>query len=269
MIKARKIALLPAVALIAGFAAASASAYVPPSYFMLQNMTRNRAKVRGLRVRTRILGASVQLRETLWLDYKTRTLKARLFDAQDREIYAYEKKLNGDGAIGSQLLFGQGPETIAKILVERGVPVVLPEELAKAPTEEEKRALEKTRIGRVDGQVRGAYGNQVGWVIGTATPAFWVLKDDFAPMRLQVRARGDDYDLRFEETKTIHDFRYARAISLYRDKELVLKGEAIEVSVNPDLADMKMIAVQGVPVIPSSLDSATTALIEAWTQWIR
>ena len=67
----------------------------------------------------------------------------------------------------------------------------------------------------------------------------------------------------------MRDFPYPRAISIYKGTDFVLKGEAMEVIMNPDLADMKAIQVTGIPAISSAIPSDERALIEQWVQWIR
>jgi hypothetical protein len=138
-----------------------------------------------------------------------------------------------------------------------GIPVVTDEEILALETEPERRALEKQSIGRLD--------KKVGWITGDAQAALWVLKDEFVPLKLLIAGT----EVRFEETKPVQGFPYPRSMSIYRKDSFVLKGEAMEVMSNPDLADMKAIQAQGLPVIPSSIPSDERALIEQWVQWIR
>lgn len=238
--------------------ASAAQAYVPPSAYMIEQMAKKRRTLKGLRVKTRITGVSTQIKEVAWYDAATRTLKARILDANDLEIYAYERKISPQDSLASVVLLESNADTILKSLLAQGIPVVTKEAIAQMTTEPERRALEKTSIGKLD--------TKVGWIIGSANPSFWILKDEFTPLKLAIKG---DVEIRFEETKTMRDFPYSRAISLYKGGDFVLKGEAIEVMVNPDLTDMKSINVVGVPSIPSSLDSSTRGLIEQWVQWIR
>lgn len=239
-------------------ATSAAHAYVPPSGYMIEQLAKRHRSLKGLRVKTRITGTSTQIKEIAWYEAPTRTLKARILDANDHEIYAYQRKITPQDSLASLVLFESNAETIMKGLLAAGIPVVPKEEILKLQTEEERRALELTAIGRLD--------KRVGWTIGQGSPSFWILKDEFTPLKL---ALNGGVEIRFEETKTMRDFPYSRAISLYRSGDFVLKGEAIEVMVNPDLSDMKSITVTGAPAIPSSLDSATRSLIEQWVQWIR
>jgi len=250
------------LSLILGFSFQGvAQAYVPPSQFMIQQMAKKRAHLKGLRIKTRITGTQNQIKEIAWYDASTKKIKARILDANDAEIYAYERKINAQDSLVGEVLFESQASVIEKALIAQHIPVVTPTQLMQVANEEERRALEKTSIGRLD--------HKVGWVIGQGTPSFWILKDEFTPLLLKFRGGNSDLEVRFEDTKSIRDFPYARSISLYRGGDFVLKGEAMEVMVNPDLSDMKAIHVAGTPAIPSQLDSATQKLIEQWVQWIR
>jgi hypothetical protein len=247
-----RLALLPAL-----LAAGAAQAYVPPSGFQIVQMAKRHKGLKSLRVKTRITGPSTQIREIGYFDFGTRTFKARFLDQNDQEIYAFERKLGSNDSLSSLLLFETNPNHIAASLKNAGVPVLVESELLKLPDEPARIAAEKTGIARLD--------RRIGWTIGDADPSLWVLKDEFVPLRL---ATGG-VEIRFEETKNVHDFPYARAISIWKGSDAILKGEAMELSANPDPADMKAIHVQGLPAIPSSLASDQRALIEQWVQWIR
>jgi hypothetical protein len=250
------------LALVIGFGLQStAQAYVPPSQFMVQQMAKKRTKLKGLRIKTRITGTQNQIKEIAWYDASTKKIKARILDVNDAEIYAFERKMSAQDSLVGVILFESQSSVIEKALKSYQVPIVTQEQLQQVANEDERRALEKTSIGRLD--------QKIGWVIGQGSPSFWVLKDEFTPLLLKVKSGGGDLEVRFEDTKNIREFPYARSISLYRGGDFVLKGEAMEVMVNPDLADMKSIQVTGTPSIPSHLDSATQKLIEQWVQWIR
>lgn len=237
--------------------AGAAFAYIPPSNFQIAMLAKKHKNVKSLRVKTRITGTSGQVREIGYYDAATRTWKARFIDQNDREIYAFERKLGQTDSLASLLLFETNPTSIMTALKAAGIPVVLDAELAAVPDEAAKRALEKTAIGRLD--------HKVGWIIGEGNPSLWILKDDFVPLKLVAGGA----EIRFEETKFTREFPYARSISIYRGSDFVLKGEAMEVMANPDLADMRAIQVSGIPAIPSSLPSEERGLIEQWVQWIR
>ncbi|MBS1962275.1 MAG: hypothetical protein JST04_08675 [Bdellovibrionales bacterium] len=246
-----------AASLVSIALAGAAYAYIPPSNFQIAMLAKKHKGLKSLRVKTRITGPSGQVREIGYYDAATRTWKARFVDQNDREIYAFERKLGVTDSLASLLLFETNPGNIMTALKNAGIPVVLETDLAAAPDEPAKRALEKTSIGRLD--------HKVGWIIGEGNPSLWILKDDFVPLKLIAGGA----EIRFEETKFSRDFPYARSISIYRGNDFVLKGEAMEVMTNPDLADMRAIQVSGIPAIPSSLPSDERGLIEQWVQWIR
>jgi hypothetical protein len=238
-------------------AAMSASAYVPPSGFQVSQLAKRHRPLKSLRVKTRITGASTQIREIGYYDAATKTFKARFLDQEDHELYAFERKLGSNDSLASLLLFETNTNTLIHALKGAGIPVVGDSELAPLPGEAERRAVEKTSIGRLD--------KKVGWVIGEGAPSLWILKDEFVPLKLLYGG----LEIRFEETKTVREFPYPRAISVYRGGEPVLKGEVMELMPTADLADMKAIHVQGLPAISSALSADQRALIEQWVQWIR
>ncbi len=251
-----KITLL-SVLLSAAAGARDATAYIPPSNFQIAQLVKKHKGLKSLRVKTRITGPSTQIREIGYFDAATKVWKARFIDQNDREIYAFERKLGAADSLASLLIFETSTDKVLAGLKTSGIPVVPESELLALPGEPERRAIEKTSIARLD--------KKVGWVIGDGSPALWVLKDEFVPLKLLFSGM----EVRFEETKNVRDFPYPRAISIYRGTDFVLKGEAMEVMASPDLADMRAIKVDGLPAIPSNLPAEERTLIEQWVQWIR
>jgi len=250
--------IVPSIALIAScFCAEAARAYIPPSSYQIAMLAKKHRNLKSIRVKTRITGPSAQIREIGYFDAKTQVWKARFLDQSDHEIYAFERKLGMTDSLASLLLFETNANAIMTALKAAGIPVVTEAELQALPDEAARRAAEKMSVGRLD--------HKIGWIIGEGVPSLWILKDDFVPLKLI--AGGSE--IRFEETKFTHDFPYARSISIYRGSDFVLKGEAMEVILNPDLADMRAIQVSGIPAISSELPSAERSLIEQWVQWIR
>lgn len=237
---------------------ASANAYVPPSAFLVAQLAKKHRPLKSLRVKTRITGPSTQIHEIGYYDAATKTFKARFIDKEDHELYAFERKLGTNDSLSSLLLFETNANVIMNALKAAGVPVVTEADLQALPGEPERRAAERTSIARLD--------KKVGWVIGEGAPALWILKDEFVPLKL---IYGNGLEIRFEETKAVREFPYARSISIYRGSDVLLKGEVMELMPNPDPADMKAIRVSGLPAISSSLSSDERTLIEQWVQWIR
>ncbi len=239
------------------FGGHAAQAYIPPSNFQIAALAKKHRNLKSIRVKTRITGPSGQIREIGYFDAKTQIWKARFVDSNDHEIYAFERKLGITDSLASLLLFETNAASIMRALKTAGVPVVTDEDLLALPDEPARRAAEKTSIGRLD--------HKVGWVIGEGNPSLWILKDDFVPLKLVAGGA----EIRFEETKFTRDFPYARSISIFRGSDFVLKGEAMEVILNPDLTDMHAIQVSGIPAISSALPGEERTLIEQWVQWIR
>jgi len=237
--------------------ATSAEAYIPPSSFQIASLAKRHKNLKSIRVKTRITGPSGQIREIGYFDGATRTWKARFLDQNDHELYAFERKLGMTDSLASLLLFETNAANILTALKNAGIPVVTEPELLALPGEPERHAAERMTIGRLD--------KKVGWVIGEGNPSLWILKDEFVPLKLVAGGA----EIRFEETKFTRDFPYARAISIYKGSDFVLKGEAMEVILNPDLADMRAISVSGIPAISSSIPGGERALIEQWVQWVR
>lgn len=239
------------------FDISTSHAYNLPSNYQVAQLVKKHRGLKSLRVKTRITGTSTQIHEIGYYDASTRTWKARFLDQNDKELYAFERKLGANDSLASLLVFETNSRALMSALKNAGIPVVPESELLTLPSEVERQAAEKSAIGRLD--------KKVGWVTGDAQTALWILKDEFVPLKLILAGN----EIRFEETKSIAGFPYPRAISLYRKGEFVLKGEAMEVIANPDLADMKAINVHGLPTIPSTLSSDERSLIEQWVQWIR
>ncbi len=258
MIPVRSFSVLLVSGVLSALIASSAHAYVPPSNFLISSLAKKHRVLKSLRVKTRITGTNAQIREIGYFDAATKTWKARFLDQNDRELYAFERKLgSASDSLTSLLLFETNAAHLVTTLKNAGIPIVSEEELLALPGELERRAAEKTSIGRLD--------KKVGWVIGEGGTALWVLKDEFVPLRLL----HGGFDFRYEETKYSKNFPYSRSISVYRGGDFVLKGEAMEVITSPDLADMKAIQVQGLPAISSSIPAEERALIEQWVQWVR
>lgn len=249
--KARSIILLALVGVPA------AQAYIPPSSYQIATLAKKHRGLKSIRVKTRITGPSGQIREIGYFDAANRLWKARFLDRNDRELYAFERKLGITDSLASLLLFETNPATLLASLKNAGVPVLTEADLLALPDESARHSAERVSIGRLD--------KKVGWIIGEGKLSLWILKDEFVPLKLV----AGGVEVRFEETKSAHDFPYARAISIYRGGDFILKGEAMEVMVNPDLSDMHAIQVSGIPAIPSSVPSGERGLIEQWVQWIR
>lgn len=253
----KKISLIVGTLALLVVGISTSHAYNLPSNYQVVQLTKKHRGLKSLRVKTRITGTSTQIHEIGYFDASTRTWKARFLDQNDKELYAFERKLGANDSLASLLIFETNSHTIMTALKNSGIPVVTESELVALPSEVERRAVEKSGIGRLD--------KKVGWVTGDANTALWVLKDEFVPLKLLLAGN----EIRFQETKSVGGFPYPRAISLYSKGEFVLKGEAMEVIANPDLADMKAINVHGLPTIPSTLSSDERSLIEQWVQWIR
>ncbi len=235
----------------------NAFAYIPPSSFQISQLVKKHRGLKSLRIKTRITGPNSQIREIGYYDSSSKTWRARFIDSNDREVYAFERKMGSGDSVASLLLFDTSGEKLINGLKTAGIPVVTEAELAALPGEPERRAAEKNSIGRLD--------KKVGWIMGEGSPSLWILKDEFVPLKLLFSGM----EVRFEETKINRDFPYPRAISIYRGSDFILKGEAMEVMQNPEIADMKAFKVEGLPAISTALPSEERALIEQWVQWIR
>jgi hypothetical protein len=222
-------------------------AYVPPAEYQIQQLVKKHVNAKNVRVRSRLTNGTQNLKETLWYDASTRILRGKITDESDELVYSYQKKLFENGVTASSLMFETSAASFLKQLSNEGV--ALEEKLENEPPLNQNLSL-----GRVK--------NQMGWVIGSGTPSLWILKDEFHPLKWVPKNNSNSTEILFEETKFQRDFPYSRLITITESGKEVLRLEAIEITLNADLSDIKN----------SSLkieESPRLKLIQDLLQWIR
>lgn len=286
------------ISLASLFTAEVASAYIPPTSHLIETMTKKRAGVKTLRVRSTVVSAVpgqaglVVFRDVTIYDAARRLLRSRAFDSSNRELYATERNLAESiehFPLADLLLFEQSPELLGRSLRQFGIPIQVP---APAQTPEPDALAEKkgeagdklptpasvepppqeetTFLGRV--------GSSLGWAIApdgkkTSLPQLWVMKDGFVPLRLKFKGDGDVLDIRFEEPRYVKEVPYPKLISLIEidgEAEIPwLKSELSEMSVNPDLPELKTPIQVGFTDVGNAASGELRDLIRKYYQWIR
>ena len=237
MIAVRALALSLAIGCLG---ASLASAYVPPAEYQIQQLVKKHAGLKSVRIRSRLSDGAVHLNETVWYESASRLLRGRIVDAAGETVYTYQKKLGENGVTASSFLFEPSAGALLRNLAAEGV------QWDSAPDD--------LSIGRVH--------TSIGWTVGRGAPSFWILKDEFLPLKWIPKTSGDAPEVVFEETKYQRDFPYSRLITVNLDKKEVLRLEAVEVSLNPDLSDVRSTNFQ-------VSDAPSVRVIQNLLAWIR
>lgn len=216
-------------------------AYVPPMDYSLGNLVKKRSSLKTIRIRTRIKGEGAQFKETLWYDAASKRIRAKVFDEADQLLFAYEKKNTGSLNATFLTLENQSSSFFGA-LKANGFPVG------------EAAATSEKPLGRVK--------NLLGWIYSGKRQELWVQKDEFTVLKWVSEEGGSKVEVTFEDTRLSRDLPYPRMITLSQDGTERLTGEAIEVSINPDLADLKTQTFSARPETDS-------AVLKSWLKWIR
>jgi len=205
-------------------------------------------------------------------DPQTRVLRSRAFDDAGKELYVFERRLKAAGSDmkASDILLEMSGDVLAKALIQSGIPVQTEAELSGLKTNEERRASEKMHLNR---NTKGL----VSWVISAtkkqSEPQLWVEKDTFLPTRFYTRHDGDLIGFRFENFRFYKEFPFPRVTTLVRvsgdSEESVLREEAVEVVVNPDLKELKTSIAAGFTDHGNSTDSSVRSLIHDYYEMLR
>ncbi len=218
----------------------SSFAYVPPMDYSLGNLIKKRSSLKTIRIRTRIKGDGAQFKETLWYDAATKRIRAKIFDESDQLLFAYEKKTTS-GMNAAFLTLETQLSSFSGALKANGFPVG------------EAAATSEKPLGRVK--------NLLGWIYAGKRQELWVQKDEFTVLKW-VSEESGKVEVVFEDTRLSRDLPYPRMITLTQDGTERLTGEAIEVSINPDLADLKTQTFSARPETDSPV-------LKSWLKWIR
>ncbi len=270
-------ALLTASAFALVFAA-PASAYVPPSQYVVKKMVARHSGFKGLKIRSLVVGlngkdpSGVQFQQITTVDLGKRVLRSRAFDDTGKELYVVERSLRVDAPhpVVDTLMFETRMDFMSQALKSAGLPIRSDSELAAMADEEERRKAESAWIERV--------GTAMVWVYSEerkapSKPQLWIEKDTFLPLRLVSKREGDLADIRFESYRFYREFPYPRQITLALGTDIgdrVLRDDLQELVVNPELAaEFKQRVQPGYTELGNSASSAVRDLITKYYQFLR
>ena len=273
-----------ALGLCAGFFwATAASAYIPPSQFIVRTMAVKRQGNKAFRVRTTVYEMEGQrtsgtsFKQITVFDLNSRVMRSRAYDNAGKELYAVERRLHEHSPIAgglpvAALLLDQSTDSLSRVLRTAGIPIRTEAELSDMKDEEERRSTEVTSLGRL--------GSVVGWVIGPgkkdlAWPQLWIEKDTFHPMRLVERTDEGTLDVRFSEFRYYKEIPFPRVITVLRAsrdegaQEPMLREELADVIINPEMGEMRSPLVQGFTDAGNSADGSVRDLIRLYYASLR
>lgn len=270
--------LATAVALILSLPGV-ASAYAPPSEFIVKQIVQKRQALRTARLRSVITlfegerPGSAHFRQTSWYVAANGLLRTWITDDHDRKLYVLERTGRNWGPVISLLLEPQAPELV-RALRARKIPVVTEAELMKFDTEEQRRDAESTSVERL----KGANGQWLAaaWLIGRSPksgPQLWVDKDSQTPLRFVFdRASDNDtFDVRFEGYRFQKDLPLPRSLLVTKGtQQPFFREEFTEASVNLEDAQFKMPAAgaTGFTDVGNALPSEVRNLILQYAETV-
>jgi hypothetical protein len=205
--------------------ASLASAYVPPSQFIVKSMVAKRTGMKALKIRGLVnaLGVdpqnAVHFRETTVVNPTADWIRSWATSDSDQVLYTTERKLS-DSPFPDVLLFQSKAHSVAQALREHSIPVRSDEELYSISDEEKRRDFEVESLTRWKGGIDYLIGLRSLSAIKTgAEPRLYVEKDSFLPVRVVFPAPGLELgaaDLRFENFRLYHEFPFPRLITLVK-----------------------------------------------------
>jgi hypothetical protein len=256
-----------------------ASAYIPPSEFIVKGVTQKRSALKSLRLRGVVLGVGSDgaltgarfTEETLY-DGLSGTIRSYALDEQNAELYRMERVINRDGSArdSAQLVSSVLFETRAPLMVAQlrrwELPVKTEDELLSLADEAERRAAEKSFFGRQ----KLAGGLQVSWVLGEKSGnQLWIEKDTFLPSRILLSS-GAKVDVQLESYRVSREVPLPRLITVSEGREPVLREEIQELTVNPtELADPRRGSALGFTEAGESADGDVRDLIRKYYKLVR
>ncbi|RYZ62399.1 MAG: hypothetical protein EOP09_18855 [Proteobacteria bacterium] len=221
--------------------AVPAFAYVPPIEYSVAQMLKKRSSLKTLRVRTRIKGDGKTFKETLWYESAGKRIRAKIFDEADQLLFSYEKKGIGSRFEATSLMFENHSNNFLGLLKANGFAVG------------EANVTNDKPLGRVK--------SLLGWIYAGRRQEMWIQKDEFTVLKW-VNEESGKTEVNFEDTRYSRDLPYPRMISLLQDGTEKLTGEAIEVTLNPDLSDLKT-------QVFAPKSEPDSEVLRLWLKWIR
>ena len=255
-----------------------ALAYIPPSAFVVRQMTQKKAGFKGLRVKSTVIAyegekpTGARFRETLSYDPVNFVLRSRALDEAGKELFVQERKLgpgeNSFSSLVDRLLLSSDPPGLLRVLGLFGIPVKTDGELESLPDEEARRAAEVSRMTRYRGTVAWIFGGSKG--NDAKAPELWVEKDTFLPLRLVAKSGDTLLDATFQEYRFYREFPYPRVISVNPGTTPVVRVELGEVVVGAEVAaEFKKPVTAGWTEAGNSAPGAIRDLVRAHYDLVR
>lgn len=254
-----------------------AQAYVPPSEYLVRQVTQKKLGLKSARVRSVITlyegerPGAAHFRQTSWWVPSQGVLRTWITDDQDRKLYVGERSPRNWGPVAA-LLFEVQHADLVKTLRARKIPILTEADLNRFDTEEQKRDAESTSVERFknsSGQWTGA-----AWLIGKSAksgPQLWMDKDSGTPLRLVFdrAVDNDTFDVRFEGYRAQKDLPLPRSLLVTKGTERpFFREEFTEVSANLDDKALKLPPAQATGFtdagnsLPSELRNLITQYVE-------
>ncbi|NDD93323.1 hypothetical protein EBZ37_14735, partial [bacterium] len=216
--------------------------------------------------------AGPRFTEEVTYDSKTGALRSVALDEEGRELYSVERSLVKDSherdpkTLISMILFESRAGLVIPQLKKWEIPVKQEDELLKLATEAERRAAERTFLGRQ----KTSAGLQVSWVIGEKNSnQLWIEKDVFLPTRLNFKF-SDEYTVQFDSYRTVKEVLFPRVITVSKGAEQIFRQELQDFAVNSGAsADNSKAVVGGFTETGESAESELRELIRKYYSVIR
>lgn len=233
----------------------SAWGYIPPSEYIIKQLVKKRSGTVSVRIRSVVAviengqPTAARFRMMTQLDVPQRKIRVRAYDDANKELYATWREIPVDAGIASdsdrvavsptfEMLADPRPEVVVGNLNGWEIPIRTEAELLKQSTEEERRAVEETYLGRM--------GTVLVWQIGPRKrsafqPQLWIEKDTFLPLRLVADSAAGRFDIRFSAYRFTREFPFPRVIEVRQadsGNHVLFQEMAQDVWINPEGNEM-------------------------------
>lgn len=238
-------------ALVVTVFAPAASAYIPPSQFIVKTIAKKHAGIKGLRVWGKVTGTrpgetvpSLVFKTVSVYQPGTGVMRVWIQDEKGLELFAAEKNRSAEQFSPLwQLLVDDNADLIMKRLKEVGLPIKTEAELLALPDEAARQTAEEQRLKRLK--------NVPAWVTGAedSAPQLWVEKDTFVPLRLWYSKPGSA-DIVLENT------RYAREVPFPRLLKFNAQGFGYELQ--EEVSDVRLVGEHDLKELKGALKAGFT-----------
>ena len=240
---------VPASALLALFAAASAGAYILPAWSILRRMSeaRNDVQISNLRIDGTMTFASSSAREAAALlggggseVQVDGVLMLKLPSRCRLEVSTAAARAAVVWSHGKQRTEGPQLEELAVALAQ-----ICPLLATRSGSEAATRAAVEHYLSAINVQTKtslGRLGRQIAYVLGQPAegePQLWIYKDNFLPARVRwTDADKRHRDLRFlDYGSALTGEAFPRVIELFRESELLLRFSGLKSDSRAGLAE--------------------------------